>query len=73
MSSKIKIRTHERWEAMIPIKKGLNHWNKKKLREKTIKQGLSPKEAFNKLKGSLKIKVRKSLVESKRKILLRHS
>lgn len=63
MSSKIKIRTHERWEAMIPIKKGLNHWNKKKLREKTIKQGLSPKEAFNKLKGSLKIKVRKSLVE----------
>lgn len=48
---------------MIPIQKGIEPEGLAKLREKTKRQGLSPKEAFKKLKNPLKDKVRSSLVK----------
>ena len=63
MQSEIKTGADEGWQVMIPIKKGAAPEGLIQLQREAANEGLSPEEAYNKLKGSLRSQVRRSLVE----------
>lgn len=66
MQSEIEIGVYARSKTMIGIKKGTEPQDLTRLRQSTEAEGLSPREAYRRLRNPLKEQVRQSLIQEQR-------